>query len=85
MTKAATRTDRSATEAELKAAIEAEKRCLRIQLGGVLIVDLIAAGFCFARQACSWLPDSSSPGLSWASASFTDRAARTWMAGISRP
>jgi hypothetical protein len=44
MTKAATKADRLATEAELKAAIEAEKRCLRIQLGGVLIVDLIAAG-----------------------------------------
>jgi hypothetical protein len=44
MTKAATKADLAATEADLKAAIEAEKRRLTIQLGGVLIVDLIAAG-----------------------------------------
>jgi hypothetical protein len=33
-----------AAAADLKAAIEAEKRRLTIQLSGVLILDLIAAG-----------------------------------------
>jgi hypothetical protein len=44
MTEAATKAARASTEADLKAAIAAEKRRLTIQLGGVLIVDLIAAG-----------------------------------------
>jgi hypothetical protein len=45
MTEAATKADLAAADAALKAAIEAEKRRLTIQLGGVLILDLITAGF----------------------------------------
>jgi hypothetical protein len=56
MTDAATKADLAATEAHLKAAIEAEKRRLTIQLGGILIVDVIAAGLLLCAVGLLFAP-----------------------------
>jgi hypothetical protein len=60
MIEVATKADLSTTEADLpaktidlKAAIEAEKRRLTRQLGGVLVANLIAMGLLLFGQACS--------------------------------
>jgi hypothetical protein len=44
MTKAATKADRAATEADLKAAVELIRLRLKVRLGVVLIANLVAAG-----------------------------------------
>lgn len=71
MTGDVTRSDLSPTEADPrtatidpKAAIQTERRRLKIQLGGVLIANLVAIGLLIFASLALLAPDLSCPGLS---------------------
>jgi hypothetical protein len=70
-------------EARLGAKIDAQTLRLTVRLGSILIAGLIATGFLIFASVLLLIPDSSCPGLSRASSSFTDLAVKTWMAGTS--